>query len=348
MLEPTLNYVACQDAQGGHRMAYWQWGDPAAAHVIVCAHGLSRQGRDFDVLAQALCARAAKTGHAARVVCPDVVGRGQSDWLKDPMGYQIPNYAGDMLALLATLKPATLDWVGTSMGGLIGMVVCAQLGLAAAGDASRGAVSEALRGAVGETSSASAPKLVPKLVRKLVLNDVGPALQWEAIQRIGLYLGNAPRFASLEKAAQAMWIISTSFGPHTPAQWLELSRHMVKPVHDAGNDGSDGAHPDAHPDAQGGVALHYDPAIAVPFRTVTQESAAQGEAALWALYDGITAETLLLRGAQSDLLSPQTALAMTKRGPKARLVAFDGVGHAPTLIASDQVETVCGFIFGAS
>ena len=325
MLEPTLNYVACPDAQGGHRMAFWQWGDPLAGHVIVCAHGLSRQGRDFDVLAQALCARGEKTGHPLRVVCPDVVGRGQSDWLKDPMGYQIPSYAADMLALLAQLKPATLDWVGTSMGGLIGMVVCAQLGLAAAGDASNGAG--------GEASGVPVAKSVPKLVRKLLLNDVGPAIQWEAIQRIGLYLGNAPRFASLQQAAQAMWIISTGFGPHTPAQWLELSRHMVKPI----NDGSD--------DAQGGVALHYDPAIAVPFRSVTQESAAQGEAGLWALYDALTAETLLTRGALSDLLSAPTALAMTQRGPKARLVTFEGVGHAPTLIAADQVAAVVNFIF---
>ena len=100
-------------------MAYWQWGDATAGHVVVCAHGLSRQGRDFDVLARALVARA--TG-PVRVVCPDVVGRGRSDWLKDPMGYQIPAYAGDMLALLAQLQPAVLDWVGTSMGGIIGML----------------------------------------------------------------------------------------------------------------------------------------------------------------------------------------------------------------------------------
>jgi pimeloyl-ACP methyl ester carboxylesterase len=311
MPEPSLNFISCPDAAGSHRMAYWQWGDPAAAHVIVCVHGLSRQGRDFDVLAQALCARAEKAGQTVRVICPDVVGRGKSDWLKDPMGYQIPNYAGDMLALLAALKPTTLDWAGTSMGGLIGMVVCAQLGLTAGQEPTK-------QGA-------------PVVVRKLVLNDVGPALQWEAIQRIGLYLGNAPRFASLEKAAQAMWVISTSFGPHTPAQWLELSRHMVKPV----------------ADAQGGVALHYDPAIAVPFRSVTQEAAAQGEAGLWALYDAITAKTLITRGAVSDLLSPETALAMTQRGPKARLVTFDGVGHAPTLIAADQVDAVGDFIFEA-
>ena len=296
MAEPTLNFVDCPNASGGHRMAYWQWGNPDAGHVIVCAHGLSRQGRDFDVLAQALVASA---GAAVRIVCTDVVGRGQSDWLKDPMGYQIPSYAADMLALLAQLKPTTLDWVGTSMGGLIGMVICGQPGL---------------------------PLPVP--VRKLVLNDVGPTIQWQALQRIGQYLGNAPRFESLEQAAQAMWVISTGFGPHTPEQWLALSRHMVKPVNDA----------------QGGVALHYDPAIAVPFRTVTQESAAQGEAALWQLYDNIQAATLLLRGANSDLLSRETAQIMTQRGPKARLVEFEGVGHAPTLIAPDQVQTVADFL----
>lgn len=107
-------------------MAYWQWGDPANDHVVLCAHGLSRQGRDFDALAQDL-------SRQVRVVCPDVVGRGQSDWLKDPSNYQIPQYAADMLVLLAQLKPATLDWVGTSMGGLIGMVLCGQPGLGDAG-----------------------------------------------------------------------------------------------------------------------------------------------------------------------------------------------------------------------
>ena len=296
MTEPTLNFVDCPDASGGHRMAYWQWGQADAGHVIVCAHGLSRQGRDFDVLAQALVER---FGGNVRVICPDVVGRGRSDWLKDPAMYQIPTYAGDMLALVAQVKPTTLDWVGTSMGGLIGMVICGQPGL---------------------------PLPVP--VRKLVLNDVGPALQWQALQRIGQYLGNAPRFASLEQAAQAMWVISTGFGPHTPEQWLALSKNMVKPM----------------TDEQGGVALHYDPAIAVPFRSITQEAAVQGEAALWQIHDKIKAQTLLLRGANSDLLSRDTAQAMTERGLKARLVEFEGVGHAPTLIAPDQVQVVTDFL----
>ena len=296
MSEPTLNDVSCPDASGGHRMAYWEWGDPTSGHVIVCVHGLSRQGRDFDVLAQALCKRA---DHPVRVVCPDVVGRGKSDWLKDPMGYQVPHYAADMLALLAKLAPTRLDWVGTSMGGLIGMVICGQPDL---------------------------PLPVP--VSRLVLNDVGPAIQWEAIQRIGQYLGKSGRFASVEEAAQAMWAISSSFGPHTREQWLALSRPMLK----------------AMTDAQGGYALHYDPAIAIPFGAATQESAAQGEQLLWKLYDNIKASTLLVRGAQSDLLSPQTAFAMTQRGPKAKLVEFDGVGHAPTFIADDQVEVVASFL----
>ncbi|OYT94128.1 MAG: alpha/beta hydrolase [Burkholderiales bacterium PBB3] len=313
MADPKLNYVQCPDASGSHRMAYWEWGDVAAGHVIVCAHGLSRQGRDFDVLAQALVEKA---GGKVRVVCPDVVGRGQSDWLKDPALYQVPTYAADMLAMLAQLKPTTLDWLGTSMGGLIGIGVCNALAAAAA------------QRAAAATDSGAAQSAPAVVVRKLVLNDVGPVIQWESIVRIGTYLGRNMAFDSLQAAADAMWAISTSFGPHTPAQWLELSSHMVKP----------------RSDGQPGVRLHYDPDIAVGVRAVTAEGAAQGEAMLWYLYDAISAPTLLLRGADSDLLAPATALQMTQRGPKAQLVEFAGVGHAPTLIAADQVDAVASFL----
>lgn len=304
-------------------MAYWSWGDAAASHVVVCAHGLSRQGRDFDVLARALCERSAQP---IRVICPDVVGRGKSDWLKDPMGYQIPAYAGDMLTLLADLKPTELDWVGTSMGGLIGMVLCGQPGLP-----------------------------LPAPIRRLVLNDVGPSINWQAIVRIGSYLGKAGEFNSLEQAAAAMLAISASFGPHTHAQWLELSRHMVKPVKPvkpvetfdpieliAPMDPTRPTESDAN--ATGALTLHYDPAIAISIRAMTEEMAAQGESAVWNLYDNIHAQTLLLRGAESDLLTSATAAAMTQRGPKARLVEFAGVGHAPTLIAEAQVDCVTHFL----
>jgi pimeloyl-ACP methyl ester carboxylesterase len=279
-------------------MAYWQWGDAAAGHVVVCVHGLSRQGRDFDWLAQALLARA---DGPLRVVCPDVVGRGRSDWLKDPAGYVAPQYVADMLPLLRQLQAqapiGVLDWVGTSMGGLIALGIGGTPGLP-----------------------------LPARVRRLVLNDVGPTIQWSALARIATYLGNTGRFASLDQAADAMWAISTSFGPHSREQWLALSRHMVRPVPD------------------GGFTLHYDPAIAVPFRMLTPEAAAEGEQALWQLYDQVTARTLLTRGAESDLLSRATALAMTTRGPRVSLVEFAGVGHAPTFVAADQIEVVASFL----
>jgi pimeloyl-ACP methyl ester carboxylesterase len=306
MPDPTLNYVPCPEVSGeghtSHQMAYWQWGDVSAPHLVVCVHGLSRQGRDFDVLAQALVARA---GGRLRVVCPDVVGRGRSDWLKDPMGYQISQYAADMLALLTQLQQQapiqTLDWVGTSMGGLIGLALAgvAQLPL-------------------------------PVKIRRLVLNDVGPVIEWQALQRIGQYLGQSGRFDSVQQAADGMWTVSTTFGPHTPAQWLALSLPMVRPL------------------PEGGFTLHYDPAIAVPFAAMTPESAVQGEAMLWHLYDAVQARTLLLRGKQSDLLSSETARTMTQqRGPKATLVEFEGVGHAPTLVAPDQVDAVVTFLVSA-
>lgn len=278
-------------------MAYWEWNDTGDAqhpHVVVCVHGLSRQGRDFDVLARRL-------SRHARVICPDVVGRGHSDWLADPAGYQVPVYAGDMLALLAQVQAqapiGTLDWVGTSMGGLIGLAVCGQPGL---------------------------PLPVP--VRRLVLNDVGPVIEWQALRRIGTYLGQRVHFDSEQQAADALWSISSSFGPHTPQQWLALTRAMLRPQ------------------GQGGFTLHYDPAIAEPFRAVTEEAASAGQAVLWQLYDQITAQVLLVRGTESDLLSPATAAAMAQRGPRAGLVEFAGVGHAPTLVADEQVQAVARFL----
>ena len=291
MTEPRLKSVTCLDATGLHRMAYWEWAGPGAdAPVLVCVHGLSRQGRDFDALARALSSR-------WRVVCPDVVGRGRSDWLRQAGGYQIPAYVSDMVALLARLDVEQVDWVGTSMGGLIG------LGLA----------------------SLPRPDGQPSLVRRLVLNDVGPAIRFDALQRIGSYLGKAPRFASLDEGAGYLRGISEGFGPHTDAEWLALSAPLFR--------------------EDGGIwTLRYDPAIALPFAAVTPEIAAAGEAALWAAYDSLQCPTLLIRGAESDLLSAETARAMTQRGPGARLVELPGVGHAPTLIHDDQIAIVRDFL----
>ena len=295
MQNPSLNYIDCPHPDASHRMAYWQWGKPEADHWVVCVHGLTRQGRDFDVLAQALVQEA---GGNLCVVCPDVVGRGQSDWLHKPQGYQIPTYVADMFTLLSASKPRVVDWVGTSMGGLIGMAVSAHAAT------------------------------VGLQIRRLVLNDVGPVIEWAALKRIGSYLGQNMQFASFEQALRAMQFLFNGFGPHTEAQWRALSHPMVKPLAGGG----------------AAVVLHYDPALALPFQSITPEAALQAEALWWQIYDGITARTLLLRGAQSDLLSPATAQAMTQRGPCAQWLEFAGVGHAPALVQPDQVRAVASFL----
>jgi pimeloyl-ACP methyl ester carboxylesterase len=289
MSEPLLRDVQCLASRDLHRMAYWQWGDAANPKVLVCVHGLTRQGRDFDTLARALCGE-------YRVVCPDVVGRGRSDWLADAAGYALPTYVADMVCLLARLDAQVVDWVGTSMGGLIG------LGLA---------------------SLDGAP------VRNLVLNDVGPVIEPAALQRIGSYVGQSSFWATLDEAADASWALSQGFGPHSREQWLALTAPQLKPVKHDGKDG---------------FTTRVDPGIAVPFRAVTPELAKAGEALLWQSYDRLRCRTLLLRGADSDLLSADTARAMTQRGPRAQLHEFAGVGHAPTLVHADQIEVLCRFL----
>ena len=285
MSEPSLNHVQCLTAGALHRMAYWEWGERDNLRVLVCVHGLSRQGRDFDRLAQALSPR-------WRVVCPDVVGRGRSDALADPLGYQIPTYVADMVTLLARLDAPQVQWLGTSMGGLIGMMLASM-------------------------------RHTP--ISRLVLNDVGPSIQFAALQRIATYLGRAPTFSSLHEGAEYLRGISKGFGPHTPQQWLELSRPMLR----------------AHANAW---ALHYDAKIAQGLAGLTPKMVVDGEAYAWAAFDAIQAPTLVLRGVDSDVLTRQTAQAMTQRGPRAQLHEFVGVGHAPTLVTDEQIEVVRSFL----
>ncbi|MEP6740831.1 MAG: alpha/beta hydrolase, partial [Caldimonas sp.] len=252
MNEPRLRNVQCAHIGGLHRMAYREWGDPGNGRVLVCAHGLLRQGRDFDTLAQAMSVE-------YRVVCPDVVGRGESDRLPDPSGYQIANYVADMVTLLARLDAATVHWVGTSMGGIIGM------GLASAKDTP---------------------------ISRLVLNDVGPTIDAEGIARIVAYVGAAPTWKTEDEAADYLLSISPGFGPHSREQWMALTRPMLRRDGDV-------------------FRLHYDPAIAIALRAITPAVAAAGQAALWAAYDAIRCPTLVLHGADSDILAPATAQAMT-------------------------------------
>ncbi|MGC8807723.1 MAG: alpha/beta fold hydrolase [Thiomonas sp.] len=237
------------------------------------------------MLAQALQA-------GRRVVCPDLPGRGESDWLDNPALYQVPQYMADLVTLLARLRARRLAWVGTSLGGLIG------IGLAG---------------------------LRHSPIERLVLNDVGPALDPRGLMRIASYVGRKMHFDTPEQAAASLREISEGFGPHTPEQWMALTRPMLRP------------------EAQG-WRLHYDPALSQPFTASTAQAIAAGEVALWQAFDQITAPTLVLRGADSDILNRQTAQAMAQRGPKARVVELPGVGHAPTLVQDDQVRIVRDFL----
>jgi pimeloyl-ACP methyl ester carboxylesterase len=272
--------LACLGPHGFHRMAYHEWAGPPGAPTIVCVHGLTRNGRDFDHLAQAL-------RHRFRIVCPDVVGRGSSDFLPVAADYTYPQYLSDMTALIARLDVEEVLWVGTSMGGLMGMMLAAQKGTP---------------------------------IRRLVINDIGPLIAREGLERIASYAGKDPVFA--DQAALEAYIRQTaaSFGPLSDAQWQHLAEHSGR----------------RRPN--GTLARAYDPGIAAAFAAVT------ADIDLWALWDQVTCPTLVLRGAESDILRPQDAAAMTQRGPKARLVEFAGIGHAPALMAPDQIAVVEAFL----
>lgn len=282
MSEMRQHTVQCLSPGGLHRMAYVEWGDPANPRVLVCVHGLTRNCRDFDYLAKAL------SGHY-RVVCPDVVGRGRSNWLRVKEHYQLQQYVADMVTLIARLNVDEVHWVGTSMGGMIGMALAAQ----------------------EETP-----------IVRLVLNDVGPVISAVAVRRIGEYVGLNPQFASFAEAEQYVRLVSAPFGRLTDAQWKHLTEHVTRQK------------------ADGGYEFLYDPGIAVPFR----KDIGDDDISLWPLYDAIRCPTLVVRGAESDLLTHVTCLEMGRRGPKATVAEIPGVGHAPMFLDEAQVAIVREFL----
>ena len=275
--------VQCLGPHGLHRMVYSEWGDPANPRVLLCVHGLTRNGRDFDVLANALA-------EDYRVVCPDVVGRGRSDRLPFSDDYALPVYANDIMTLIARLGVESVHWLGTSMGGLIGMFLASLPG---------------------------------SPITRLVLNDVGPVIAVDALQRIGEYLGKAPDFPDLAQAEAYVRTVCAPFGALTDAQWRYMTAVGTRPK------------------ADGGFEMNYDPAIALPYQKAFLEAK---EISLWPMYEAIRCPALVVRGAQSDILLRDTALEMTTRGPKATLVEVPAVGHAPMFLEEAQVRIVQDFL----
>jgi pimeloyl-ACP methyl ester carboxylesterase len=275
--------VLCLGRNAFHNMRYYDWGDASNPRVVLCVHGITRSGRDFDVLARALAGE-------FRVICPDMAGRGESDWLASKGDYAYPQYMSDLTTLIAHVagEPASsVYWVGTSMGGLIGMIMAA----------------------------------LPRTpIARLVLNDAGMIVPKAALERLALYVGKDWRFPGYDELEAHMRWACAPFGPLTDEQWRHLTIHTAK-KHDDGSWG-----------------LSYDPAIG---------DALQGELAdidLSRYWEAIVCPTLLLRGAESDVLTAETAAEMTARGPKARLVEFPGIGHAPMLMSDDQIAAVREFL----
>jgi pimeloyl-ACP methyl ester carboxylesterase len=262
---------------GFHWMSYLAWGRPNHLPPVVCVHGLTRNGRDFDRLARALAPE-------RHVICPDVVGRGESDWLKDPAGYAIAQYCADLTALIAHLGAEEVDWVGTSMGGIIGMTMAAQPGTP---------------------------------IRRLVLNDVGPFVPRQALERLAGYVGKDPSFADLAELEAYLREINAAIGALDDEAWRHFARHAQRALPD------------------GRLGLAYDPAIARGFAQPPVD------VDLTPLWNAVACPVLVLRGAQSDLLTAKTAQAMAA---KAELIEFPGIGHWPPLMTPEQIEPVRGWL----
>jgi len=284
--QARIESVQCISPEGLHRMSYKDWGDADNPNVIVCVHGVTRVSDDFDALARELSSH-------FRVICPDIVGRGRSEWLRTGQHYQVQQYVCDMVTLFARINVGNISFLGTSMGGMIG------------------------------TALASLPG---SPIRKLILNDIGPVLNIAALGRIGQYIGQSIRFATFQEADQYIRSISLPFGEHTEEQWQKLSRDVLCQ------------------DKDGMWTRNYDLKLAASMQAVTPDMAKAMEAMMWAAYDAISCPTLLLRGAESDLLLSDTAQQMTQRGPKAKLVEFEKIGHAPTFLHADQIAVVNDFL----
>ena len=271
-------FVECSSGKEKHRMAYHAWGDPSNPKVLMCVHGLTRRGSDFKTLAQAMC-------QEYYVVCPDVVGRGDSDRLTNPMLYAVPQYVADMTQLVKKLGVSQIDWFGTSMGGLIGMVYAAM---------------------------PNSP------IRRMLINDVGPRIEPEAIARLGSYVGQPFSFTNRSDALTKLNEICATFGEHSAQEWEIYNGPMLI-------------------EREGRWIMHYDPDISVPFASVNPIMAKAGEMAMWHAFKQIHIPMLIVRGGKSDLLSAATVAEMCKVNPYARSIEIPDVGHAPAFVKSEQI-----------
>ncbi|OYU29240.1 MAG: alpha/beta hydrolase [Burkholderiales bacterium PBB2] len=276
-MNPSSHYLRCE----GRELHYTEWGSEHRECVIAW-HGLARTGRDMDELARHLSTH-------YRVICPDTLGRGLSEWSPAPATeYCLAFYVQQATALVDQLGLKEFHWVGTSMGGAIGTLAAATR----------------LRGRI----------------RRLVLNDNGPQLAEEALQRIRSYAGQPAAFATVSELEQYFRSVYKPYGWLSDAQWRQLTETSVRRLPD------------------GRVTPHYDPAMALQFTHHPNDYL------LWDAWDSLALPVLCLRGEHSDLLLESTVQAMRERGPAAAVVTIPGCGHAPALNVPEQLALVERFL----
>lgn len=319
-MQSQSSFISCpntvQPAASPHKIHVLSWSKQNKASVLpplVCVHGLTRMAYDFVDIAQ-------KLSETRDVYALSMAGRGESDWLADPMHYVYPNYAADCIYIIRqALKLGQVDWLGTSMGGLIGMWIASLDSVA---------IRSAPEGATARAEEA-------RIIHRLVLNDIGPFLPLTAVQRIAFYAGRPANFATMEDAERHCRAIYADFGIKTDKDWRFFAEKTVRPILKRDASAPEGA---TGPALEGGYTLHYDPKIATAFGAVKEDIS------VWPMYDTVSCPTLLLRGVKSDVLSKEVATEMTQRGPKAQLVTFDNCGHAPALIDPEQIAVVEKFL----
>jgi pimeloyl-ACP methyl ester carboxylesterase len=278
------DYVLGLGARGFHKIAVHIWGqEGSSVPPVICVHGLTRNGRDFDKLA-------ARLSRTRPVYCPDMVGRGLSDRLSDAQEYSFEQYKTDALALIARTGARQVDWIGTSMGGILGMLLAALPGTP---------------------------------IRRLVLNDVGPFVAKETVDRLGAYLlAPPPVFDTVDEVEAFMRGSFQGYGVLQDDDWQAMAEYGSRRRDD------------------GRFELSYDPEIAAPFRAET------ADVDLRAVYAQIDCPTLLVRGEKSELLPKALAEEMTRTGPCAKLVEIEGAAHAPSLMTEPQIMLVEEFLKG--
>lgn len=280
--------VTCNSLSGGnHDISYSSWGDEDSQHCVLAVHGLTRNGQDFDQLAKRLAQK------GMRVICPDMAGRHRSQKLKNPKDYGMPQYILDINQVLehAKLKTETIDWVGTSMGGLIAMSYLIMGDMAA------------------------------WKVRRLVLNDVGPFLEGKALKRIAIYVAQDTNFPDYQSAYNHTKEVYANFGIRNQQDWDDFIAISLM-------QNSDGSY-----------SRSFDANIAVNFANLSEE-----DVNLWEIWQKIERPTLLLRGAESDLLSAETAKKMIETSSQVQLVTLANCGHAPPLLYDDQIQPIIDFL----